>query len=301
MNLKDALGRRLVKAGLRLTFKLPSGLPLPLTAMRAGLEGSSHLFRPNPSVGIHATHLGGVPCLCLQPPRPKATVLLHFHGGAFFAGSANTHRALGSEFAVRGDATVYLVDYRRAPEHAYPAALDDAFACYQALLADGHAPGNILLGGDSGGCAHILALVLRLRDAKLPLPAGLIMISPFLDLTLSNPSVKALAKRDPMVTMKALQRGGDAYRGQIDAGDPRVSPCFADLSGLPPMLIQVGSEEILLDDAVRFSTRLHAAGGVVECDVMPGLWHNAAMFGALVPSADAALDRIGQFMRQRHS
>ncbi|MGH8493859.1 MAG: alpha/beta hydrolase [Moraxellaceae bacterium] len=298
MSFKDTIARRVVKTSLRLSFKLPSILPLPVSALRTGMELGSQLFRVRKDVHVEALKLGGVSAECLSPAGKTDSVILHLHGGAFFAGSAKTHRAMGAEMAARAGATVYMLDYRLAPEHPYPAALDDALVAYQALLAQGHAAENIVLGGDSGGCAHILSLAIALREQGLPLPAGLIMISPYVDITLSLPSVLANRVRDPMVTAHALRRGSDAYRGRIPASDVRVSPLFADLQGLPPVLIQAGSEEILRDDALHLAQQLNAAGVEVDCRIHKGMWHNFQMFSAFIKAANTALDDIASFVRR---
>jgi len=291
------LARMLTRAALRASFKLPSLLPLPLPLMRSLLDRAAGIFQPRADVLIEQTTLGGLPVERITPPGQPKRVLLHFHGGAFFAGSARSHRALGSELAARGQAVVYLLDYRRAPEHPYPAALEDGLQAHRALLAQGWSPCQIVLGGDSGGCALILALAVALREQGQTLPAGLVMISPYLDLTLSLPSVTANARRDPMITALSLRRGGDAWRRDIPADDPRVSPLFADLRGLPPVLVQAGGDEILLDDALGFSDRARAAGVKVRSHVYPGMWHNFQMFNALIPTAGEALDEIGLFVR----
>lgn len=297
MKLPPVIARTVVKTALRTSFKLPSLLPLPETVLRRAMEGGSLLFRPRADAIVEKISLAGVSAERITPKGKVDRVMLHFHGGAFFAGSARTHRALGTELAVRSHARVYMLNYRLAPEHPYPAALHDGLACYQALLDEGWLPGQIVLGGDSGGCAHILSLAIALRDRGQPLPAGLVMISPFLDLTLSLPSVSGNARRDPMVTAHALRRGGDGYRGDIPENDPRVSPLFADLHGLPPVLVQAGSEEILLDDALQFSERARNAGVEVNCHIYGGMWHNFQMFNALIVTADQALDEIGHFIR----
>lgn len=298
MKLPPMIARTVVRSALRTSFKLPSRLPLPLPLLRQAMEGGALLFRPRPEAGVEMAVLGGVAVERISPPCRADHVLLHFHGGAFFAGSARTHRALGSELALRGLCQVIMVNYRRAPEHPYPAALQDGLDSYCALLAAGWRADQIVLGGDSGGCAHILSLALTLRDRGLPLPAGLVMISPYLDLTLSLPSVRHNAHRDPMVTAKALRRGGDGYRGNMPESDRRVSPLFADLHGLPPVLVQAGSDEILLDDALQFSERARAAGVTVNCHIYPGMWHNFQMFNALIVEAEEALDEIGTFIRR---
>lgn len=301
MSLKDSLARQTVKAALRASFKLPSLLPLPVSALRNGMELGAQLFPLRHDVQVEPVTLGGVAAERLTLAGKTRSVVLHFHGGAFFTGSARTHRAMGAEIAARARATVYMLDYRLAPEHPYPAAFNDGMAAYRALLAEGHAPENIVLGGDSGGCAHILGLAVALREEGLPLPAGLVMISPYVDLTLSLPSVAANRHRDPMVTAHALRRGSDSYRGRIPANDPRVSPLFAELHGLPPVLIQAGSEEILRDDALHLARRLNAAGVEAGCRIHDGMWHNFQMFSHVIKTADTALDEIGTFVRRLES
>ncbi len=297
MNIQEKIAKKVVKASLRVAFKLPSGLPIPVSFARTGMELGAKLFQPDVRVSVKKATLGGVACeyLFLNSDAPK--VVLHFHGGAFFAGSASTHRAMASELSVRSGASVYMLNYRLAPEHPYPAALDDGLAAYQALLALGYLPENIILGGDSGGCAHILNLAIRLREKRLALPAGLFMISPFVDLTLNSPSVSKYKHRDPMVTAYALQRGADGFRGAIAADDVRVSPLFADLTGLPKILVQVGGEEILLDDALRLAEYGKAAGVDMDCQVYEGMWHNFQMFNQVLDTSSQALDEIAGFIK----
>ncbi|MEL0028244.1 MAG: alpha/beta hydrolase fold domain-containing protein, partial [Perlucidibaca sp.] len=191
MKLPDTLTKPLTRAGLRVSFKLASTLPLPLPVLRGLLDAGARVFRPRGDVLIEQATLGGLPAERITPAGQPGRVLLHFHGGAFFAGSARSHRALGSELAARSQAVVYLPDYRKAPEHPYPAALEDALQAYRSLLAQGWSTSQIVLGGDSGGCALIVALAIALRDDGQALPAGLVMISPYLDLSLSQPSVRA--------------------------------------------------------------------------------------------------------------
>lgn len=297
MHPPQLIARPLVKSSLRGTFKLGSRSPLPLGVLRATMELGAKLFVPRRDVTIEQIRLSSVATARITPRNPQQRVILHLHGGAFFAGSSRTHLAMATELAARCHATVYMLDYRRAPEHPYPAALDDGLTAYHALLGQGYLPEQIFLGGDSGGCAHILSLAIALRDQGLPMPAGLILLSPFVDLTLTLPSVTTHAKRDPMITAHALRRGADAYRGKLTLNDPRISPLFAKLHGLPPMLIQVGSEEILLDDARQLAERVQDAGGTVDCQVYQGMWHNFQMFNQLISDAENALDQIGQFVR----
>lgn len=298
-SLKDRMREAVVKASLRLSFKTASGLPLPYPVLRGAMEAGSLLFQPRRDVSIVPAKLGSVAAEVAIPVGKPSGVLLHCHGGAFFAGSSRTHRAMSSELAARGNVQVYMIDYRRAPENPYPAALDDVKEAYLNLLAQGWSPQQICLGGDSGGCALILALAITLRDEGQPLPAGMLMISPYVDITLKLPSVKANKQRDPMIKAFALQRGGDGYRGSIAAHDPRVSPLYASLQGLPAMLIHAGSEEILLDDARQLAQRAQQAGVDARLHVYDGMWHNFQMFNAFVKTADMALDELGGFIRQK--
>jgi monoterpene epsilon-lactone hydrolase len=302
-NYKEKTAATAIRAALRGSFKVPSSLPLPLSFFRSAMGLSSGLFRARSDVRVERLSLGGVDAeqLSLKSNLSEVTepnyALLHFHGGIFVAGSAHTHRALGSEIAARSGATVYMLDYRLAPQHPYPAALDDCLAAYQALLTKGYLPEHIILGGDSAGGALVLATLVALRELKIALPAAALLISPFVDMTLCADSFKKNALRDPMLTQDILQRGADAYRGDIQSADARVSPIFADLNGLPPMLIQVGSEEILLGDALQLAKRAERSGIAVDCHVYNGMWHNFQMFNALLKTSDDALDEIAQFIK----
>ncbi len=298
MSIKDTIAAQVIKAGLRVSFKLPSRLPLPVTVLRSAMEQGAWLLKTRADVLVEPITIGGVRAERITPKQKTDKIILHLHGGAFFAGSAKTHRALGAEFAVRANAVVYMLEYRLAPEHPYPAALDDGLAAYRALLALGYESHNIVFGGDSGGCAHILSLAIALRDKGEALPAAMFMISPYIDITLATESVSSLKYRDPMVTAHALRRGSDGYRGSISVNDARVSPLFANLHGLPPMLIQAGSQEILLDDALRLAEYARAAGVDVDCQIYEGMWHNFQMFNAFISVADRAIDHIARFSRE---
>lgn len=294
----DAWWRRAIwRAVLRLSFKWPSLLPLPVSWLRRGMDTISLAFPVRRDVGVQPSVLGGVPGERLQPLGEADAVMhvLHLHGGAFFTGSCRTHRALAAQIAARCRATVHLLDYRLAPEHPCPAAVDDALAAYQALRAQGVAAGNILLSGDSGGGALALALVQRLQAMGQALPGALYMMSPYLDLRLQLPSVIRLAGHDPMVARHALERGGRAYRGALPASDDRVSPLLGDLDGLPPTLVQVGGDEILLDDARQFTRLARHAGSRVRLVQYQGYWHNFQMFAHDLQAADDALNALARF------
>lgn len=287
--------RAAIRAALRLVFKAPSRLPLPVSWLRAGMESSAAIFRVPPAVAITSAAPGGVPVDTLRPPAPGGFHIVHLHGGAFFTGSRRTHRALAAELSLRSGATVHLPDYRLAPEHPWPAAPQDVLAVWRELRARGVPAARIVLSGDSAGCALALGLAQALRDAGEDGPAALLLVSPYLDLSLRAPSIRTLRARDPMVTAHALRRGGDAYRGPIAADDPRVSPLSGALHGLPPALVQVGSDEILLDDARAFAQRAAQAGSTVLLQEWPAAWHDFQLFSTALPSASRALDELAHW------
>ncbi|EOQ62708.1 hypothetical protein F935_01797 [Acinetobacter calcoaceticus ANC 3811] len=301
-NIVDQISESVVKAGLRLSFKLASGLPLPFPILRGAMEFGSSIFKPRTDVKINKIEIKAplsfnkIKAETALPNAQVQGVLLHCHGGAFFAGSSRTHRALSSEFAARANVKVYMLDYRRAPEHPYPAALNDVKSFYQYLIKEGWEPKQIFLGGDSGGCALALALAIELRDTQQELPAGIIMISPYVDITLRSPSVRNNIKRDPMIKSYALKRGGDGYRGEFRADDPLISPLFANLKNLPPLLIQAGSEEILVDDAIKLAKRAQDFDVTTELSIYENMWHNFQMFNRFIKKSDLALDEIAHFM-----
>lgn len=302
MNYKDQAAKVVIKTAIKSSLKLLNFLPVPFQVIRTGMELGATLLRARSDVEVTKISLGGVDteCLYLQNdhhiPESKYAVL-HFHGGIFFAGSPQTHRGLGSEIAARSGATVYMLDYRLAPEHPYPAAFDDCLSAYQALLDKGYSSDQIILGGDSAGGALVLALLVALRDRNLALPAASVMICPMVDLTLSADSFEKNKWRDPMLTKSILQRGADAYRGNIQSADARVSPVLADLSGLPPMLIQIGSDEVLFDDSAQLAKHAERSGVKVEHHVYAGMWHNFQMFNTFFSPASDALDEIADFIK----
>jgi acetyl esterase/lipase len=193
------------------------------------------------------------------------------------------------------------VDYRLAPEYPYPAAIDDAKAAYEGLLAQGIDPGNIAVSGESAGGGLAIALLLALRDADLPMPSSVFLMSPMTDLTLSGNTITEKQAVDPLFTAEALRRRVPDYVGAADPTDPYISPVFADLRGLPPMLIQAGSYEILLSDAIRLAGRAAEADVSTTLDVTPGVPHVFQAYAALLDEGDAALDRAAGFLKGHFS
>lgn len=218
------------------------------------------------------------------------------HGGGYVVCSPRTHRPLTSRLAVTLNATVVVPSYRLAPEHPFPAGLDDIQAAYLDLLATGVDPARLTVAGDSAGGGMALALALRLRDAGLPLPARLILISPWTDLTLSGESLARCDKADHMLSQRWIQAKTPLYVGTQDPRHPHLSPLFGDFQGLPPTLVQTGTEEILLSDSTRLAERAQAAGWPLTLQLWQGMWHDFQMLGDLLPEADEALLAMRRFV-----
>jgi monoterpene epsilon-lactone hydrolase len=230
---------------------------------------------------------------------PADRSLLFFHGGAYHMGSAATLRHLLALVSDAAQARVLSVDYRLAPEHPFPAAVDDALAAYRWLLARGSDAGRVAIAGDSSGGGLTLATLVALRDAGEPMPAAAVAISPWADLEMAGESLRTRAAVDVMVKPDGLREAADWYLAGQDPRHPYALPVHADLRGLPPILIHVGDAEILLDDSTRFAASASAAGVEVTLEVwddMPHVWHT---FAGLLPEADQAVERIGRWLQER--
>jgi acetyl esterase/lipase len=267
---------------------------------RAGMERISE--RVPADVICEKVLAGGVNAEWIAAPGASADrVILYLHGGGYVVGSINTHRAMISRIARASNARALAIDYRLAPEHPFPAAVDDTIAAYKWLLAQGYKPGKIVIAGDSAGGGLTIAALLAIRDAGLPMPAGAVPISPWTDLEGTGESVRTRAARDVMVTQENLAHSAKQYYGTHDPKDPLVSPVYANFRGLPPMLIHVGDAEILLDDATRVAKSAKSAGVDVELEVwddMPHVWH---VFAKILPEGQQAIDKIGKFVIARTS
>jgi acetyl esterase/lipase len=243
--------------------------------------------------------IGDVPAEWSTTPEADARrAVLYLHGGGYMAGSIVSHRYVAVEIGRAAEACTLALEYRLAPEHPYPAQLDDALAAYQYLRDQGLAPGAIAIGGDSAGSNLALSLLLALHERGLPLPACGWLISPWTDLTASGATMQSKASADPMISQPYLLELGRAFAGGKASADPRISPQFADLAGLPPLLIQVGSDETLLDDAVGLAGRAGAAGVVVTLEIWPEMIHAFPMFFPRVAASRQATQRAGAFMRR---
>jgi acetyl esterase/lipase len=223
-------------------------------------------------------------------------VVLYFHGGVYVMGDAALAADLASQVGRRTDAKVISVDYRLAPEDPYPAAVDDALAAYEALLENGTAPSDIVLAGESAGGALAVATLVNARDHLLPLPAAAFAMSPYADLTLAGTTMETKREVDPLMSHEALQARVADYTAGQDAALGLISPIFADLSGLPALIVQAGSHEVLLDDAVRLARQAATADVEVTLDITPGVPHVFQAYHAILDEGAAALDRAGALL-----
>ncbi len=251
-------------------------------------------------VTVTAGALGGVPTaeITVDGIEPRH-VVLYFHGGVYVIGDAFQAAGLASQVGRRTGAKVISVDYRLAPEHPYPAAVDDALAVYEALLRGGTAPSDIAFAGESAGGGLAVVTLVNARDHGLPLPAAAFIMSPYADLTLAGATMDTKREADPLFTPQALRARVADYTSGQDAALGLISPIFADLSGLPPLIIQAGTHEVLLDDAIRLARQAATADVEVILDITPGVPHVFQAYSAILDEAAAALDRAGQLLSAR--
>jgi len=271
-----------------------------IATLRRRVDRTAPPVLPWAGVNVVPVRAEGVRGEWLTPKRAaEDRVLLYLHGGAWVMGSPRTHRALVADLARRAGVRALSLDYRLAPEHPYPAALDDAVAGYEWLLAGGIEPGRIVVAGDSAGGNLALALLLRLRDARTPLPAGAVLLSPVTDLGLGGASHVTRKALDPFFARTDLRPFIASYVGARDLRDPYLSPLGADLGGLPPLLIHVGDHEVLLDDAVRLGERAREAGVEELTVVWPGMMHVFQIQSLFLPEARRANREIAAFIRSK--
>jgi acetyl esterase/lipase len=248
-------------------------------------------------VTVTAAALGGVPTaeITVDGIEPRH-VVLYFHGGVYVMGDAALAAGLASQVGRRTQAKVISVDYRLGPEHPYPAAVDDALAAYEGLLESGIAPADIAFAGESAGAGLAVATLVNARDRGLPLPAGAFVMSPYADLTLAGATIDTRREVDPLLSREALEARIPDYTAGQDAALGLISPIFADLSGLPPLIIQAGTHEVLLDDAVRLAQQAVTADVEVTLDITPGVPHVFQAYHGILDEGAAALDRAGQLL-----
>jgi phosphinothricin tripeptide acetyl hydrolase len=289
-----------IEAVRRHLAKLPPQENMTFDELRAQYDRAERAFPIRPEVAVEHISAGAAPAERLRPVGAGAAVVLYLHGGGYVIGSPRSHRHLAAAIATSSGASAVLLDYRRAPEHPFPAAVDDAVAAYRWLLEVARVdPKSIAIAGDSAGGGLTVALLLALRDGGAPLPAAGICISPWVDLTCSLGSYVTKAAVDPVVQPPLVAVMAKAYLGGEDPRTPLASPLHADLRGLPPLLIQVGSEEVLLDDARELAARAQGAGVDVTLEVWDRMIHVWHWFLPMLDEAPAAIDRIGVFVSAR--
>jgi monoterpene epsilon-lactone hydrolase len=274
----------------------PAGIP----EYRAGFEELCATF-PVPA-GTHVAEVdaGGAPALIITHPEvtDPARTVMWTHSGGYVFGSAHGYRSFGASLSLAAGARVLMVDYRLAPEHTHPAGLEDATGAYRWLLEQGDHPDRIVVGGDSAGGGLALATLLALKDAGDPLPAGGIAVSPVADQTFSGESMDSRAELDPLASREMLAGLGGLYVGEADPAHPYLSPLFGDFSGLPPLLVLVGTDEVLYDDAARTVERASAAGVDARLLVGEGQTHIWPLFAGILPEGQDAVDEVGRFVQR---
>ncbi len=285
--------RPLAKAVTLLFQRAPHQPWIPLGLQRAIQDTAARITRIPPGVTVSQEELGGVRSDRIAADgADEGRAILYLHGGAYVGGSIRTHRGIAAQIAIAGGVPVHLADYRLAPEHPYPAALEDALAAYRGVLEGGLDPKSIVVAGDSAGAGLALALATRLRDGDGPLPAGLVLLNGWFDLTNTGASMETNRRRDVGLARPHLIESAEQYRGGAELTDPEVSPVNADLSGLPPMYLQAGAHDILLSDSDHLADRAREAGVDVGYSKYDGMWHDFQLGAGLLREADEAMADI---------
>ncbi|MBC8476798.1 MAG: alpha/beta hydrolase [Dehalococcoidia bacterium] len=286
-----------LEAVLELMRSRPVQPDLSLEEQRAAFEAAPR-FPLAEDVKYEEVDAGGVPGEWITTPgAADERVIFYLHGGGYVLGSINTHRELISRLSRSAGARVLAIDYRLAPENPFPAAVHDSVSAYRWLLSQGVEPGHIVVGGDSAGGGLTVATLLAIRDAEGPLPAAGVCISPWVDMECT--SVIKHATTGGMIQPEHILGMAKAYLGGVDARTPLASPIFADLKGLPPLLIQVGGAEELLDDSTRLAERAEAVGVDVTLESWEDMFHVWHSYAGMLPEGQQAIDRIGEFVREK--
>ena len=295
--------------GMRIQNWFKRKQPLTLKAIDEKLHDSVKLLGVADEAQFEAVDVAGISAPSSSSGRSEwvtitqithhpSRIILYLHGGGYCIGSPQTHRCITSRIAAACDACVLAIDYRLAPAHPYPAALEDTLAAYRWLLAEGFAPEQIVIAGDSAGGGLTAAALMALRDNDEPLPAGGVLLSPWLDLVMTGMSRYQNAHKDVVLSQAMLKLFAENYLQGADPHDPLVSPIFGDMAGLPPLCVQVGSAEILLDDAARFTHKCEQAGVPVDWQPWDDMVHNWQFGAKYMPEAQEAIERIGVFVRR---
>jgi len=277
---------------------LPPGANITLAQRRAGMEKIA--FKAADDIASDNVTVAGCAAEWVKAPGSQTgRAILYLHGGGYVMGSPNTHRSLAGEISRAAQASVLLVDYRLAPEHPFPAAVEDGVASYRWLLGQGFTPRQLAIAGDSAGGGLVVATLLSARDQDLPMPAAAVCISPWSDMTCSNDSYTTRAEADPMVGSGGIGDMARLYLQKTDAKNPLASPNFASLRSLPPLLIHVGRDEVLLDDSIKLDQKAKADGVDSTLEVWEDMIHVWHAFHPMLPESRQAITRVGEFLRQK--
>lgn len=294
-----SLQAELIRSMSRMFIRRPRAAALNVVNQRRRMRDYEHRVpRPPARTETVEKPLGTIRACRISRPETRAgRHILFLHGGAYVTGSPALYRHISWRFASAARAQFIAIEYRLAPEHPFPAALDDAFTAWTALLGEGADPAHCAIMGDSAGGGLALGLALKLRDAGFPLPGALVAISPWTDLAVTGPSAQPPAA-DPMLYSDHLPKHAAQYLAGADPRDPYASPLYGDPRGLPPTLLQVGGDEILRDDSVRMAERMRAAGCKVTLEVWPRMLHVWHAFAPIMPEATRAIARVGAFIQK---
>jgi len=279
--------------------------PLSLAEQRVAFElfVENYIGYPLPlpeGTYVEPVDVDGVPAAWIRPPDADAErALLYLHGGNYMLGSLKSHRDLVARLAAATGMRSLLLDYHLAPEHVFPAALDDALTAYRWLLANGTKPEHLVLAGDSAGGGLILALLQVVRDKSMPMPAGAALFSPWTDLVGTVESRTTRETADPTFTGEAINALARFYAGTQDAHCPLISPINADMHGFPPLRIDVGHDEVFLDDSLQVADHAKAAHVPIELTVWEGMWHVFQLFSSILPEGQQSLEKMGTFLRRQ--
>ncbi len=272
---------------------------VPVQLRRAAFEAVTVFFPVPKDVEREPVDAGDVAAEWIAAPGAGAQpVIYYLHGGGYVIGSINTHRELISRLSRAAGARALAIDYRLAPENPFPAAVEDATSAYRWLLSTGVDPAQVVIAGDSAGGGLTVATLVALRDAGEPLPAAAVCLSPWVDMEALGESMTTNAEVDPMIQREEVLEGAKAYLGGAEPRTPLAAPLYADPSELPPLLIQVGSSETLLDDSTRLAERAKSAGVDVTLEVWDEMIHVFQFMAAMLPEGQHAINRIGEFIRQ---
>jgi epsilon-lactone hydrolase len=284
---------------IQLLTARPDTGTLPVAEARANFEQIGNMFPVDSGIKCEPLSAGGVKAEWVSAPEADpGRRILYLHGGGFVIGSINTHRALAARLSRAAKARVLVIDYRLGPEHPFPAAVDDAIAAYRWMLAQGATPARVAVAGESAGGGLTASTLVAIREAKLPMPAAGVMLSPWIDLECIGESMTTKDAIDPLVHKPALVEWAKLYLNGKDPRTPLASPLYANLAGLPPLLIQVGTSEVLLDDAARFAARAKAAGVNATYEEWANMIHIWHFFAPILDEGQQAIEKVGAFIRQ---